>query len=97
MNIEIEARRVSLGVRRVPVFWVFRDYRSKWQVRREGQEFDIAYSSRTQALEAARHAGSVFRTYRLYLELEDGRFMTEVTNNHSGHNRGPNHPHDARA
>jgi hypothetical protein len=64
----------------VPVLWVFLDFDSRWRVRKEGEHLDRAYPSRQSAVDAARTFVSLIGSYRLYFQLEDGRFVLEMLN-----------------
>ena len=64
----------------IPVLWVFRDFDCRWRMRREGEPLDRVYPSRQSAVDAARTFVTPLDTYRLYLQLEDGRFVLEMLN-----------------
>jgi hypothetical protein len=63
-----------------PVLWVFRDADSRWRMRKEGETVDREYPSRDLAIADARRFVSDLRSYRLYLQLKDGRFVLELLN-----------------
>ena len=62
------------------VLWVFRDYEDRWCVRIEGEDGVREYPTRADAAAAARLYGSTWGSYRLYLQLKDGRVTTEMFN-----------------
>lgn len=72
-----EARRPNGGV---PVLWVYQDIEGYWCLHREGDHNDLAYPSRRDALMAARLAGEETGSYRLHLQVDDGRFLLELLN-----------------
>lgn len=60
------------------VLWVFRDYDDRWCVRKEGGDIDAAFCNREEALDFARRAGRGHGSYRLFIELRDGRITQEL-------------------
>lgn len=62
------------------VLWVFRDYRGRWCVRMEGGVVEAEFLNRNEALTFARVAGRADGSYRLFLELNDGRVTQEFFN-----------------
>ena len=69
------------------VIWVFRDYQDQWCVRKEGGEIEASFAGRTDAVELARAIGRAWGSYRLFLELRDGRITQELFN--LGRNSSP--------
>lgn len=62
------------------VLWVFRDYEDRWCVRREGANGVKSYSCRSDARDAARLYGRAWGSYRIFLQLKDGRMAQELFN-----------------
>jgi predicted ABC-class ATPase len=62
------------------VLWVFRDYEDRWCARKEGSKVEHAFASREEAAAAARATGRAWGSYRLFLELKDGRMLQEAFN-----------------
>jgi hypothetical protein len=61
------------------VLWVFRDTNDRWWVREEGGGME-PFTSREDALEFARNTGRVWGSYRIFIELSDGRVTQELFN-----------------
>lgn len=61
------------------VLWVFRNYDDRWCVHLEGGGA-TAYGRRDEAIELARLCGRAWGSYRLYLQLKDGRVTQELYN-----------------
>jgi hypothetical protein len=61
------------------VLWVFRDVHDYWCVRQEGGHIET-FSNRDKAVDFARNTGLVWGSYRLFLELKDGRVAQEFFN-----------------
>ncbi len=59
------------------VIWVYRDYDDRWCVRREGSDEEASCVSRLRAVEFARTLGMAAGSYRIFLELRDGRVIEE--------------------
>ena len=69
-----------IGASAQPVtLWVFRDLEDRWCVRQEGGRTET-FTSRDKAVAFARLTGSVWGSYRLFLELKDGRVAQELFN-----------------
>jgi hypothetical protein len=62
------------------VLWVYRDYENRWCVRREGAKGEDVFMSRERALAFAREIGQAAGSYRLLIELRDGRVTQELLN-----------------
>jgi hypothetical protein len=62
------------------VLWMFRDYDNRWCVRQEGGNNDAVFLSREKALAFARETGQAWGSYRLFIELRDGRVTQELLN-----------------
>jgi hypothetical protein len=62
------------------VLWVFRDYENRWCVRQEGGASEAAFLSRDKAVAYARQTGLAWGSYRLFIELRDGRVAQELLN-----------------
>jgi hypothetical protein len=58
----------------------FRNYDDHWCVRCEGDDGMTGYDGRDKAIEAARLYGRACGSYRLYLQLTDGRVTQELFN-----------------
>ena len=65
---------------RTAALWVYRDYEGRWCVRQEGGGFESAFAGRDRALACARAAGRATGSYRLFLQLSDGRVIEESFN-----------------
>jgi hypothetical protein len=63
-----------------PVLWVFRDYEGRWCVRTEGGETEAVFTGREKALDFAREHGRAAGSYRLFVQLRDGRVTQELFN-----------------
>jgi hypothetical protein len=74
------ASRQAGESRRTAVLWVYRDYDDRWCVREEGGKFEAAFGSREKAAACARAAGHAAGSYRLFLQLKDGRVTEENFN-----------------
>jgi hypothetical protein len=61
------------------VLWVFRDVHDRWWVREEAGGME-SFADRDSALDFARSTGRVWGSYRIFIELTDGRVMQEVLN-----------------
>ena len=59
------------------VLWVYRDYEERWCVRKEGGDVERAFANRLTALEFARTLGMAAGSYRIFIELKDGRVVEE--------------------
>ncbi|MBB4186226.1 hypothetical protein GGE07_002885 [Sinorhizobium terangae] len=66
------------------VLWVFQDYDRHWRVRKEGERSDVAHPSRREAVVFARELCAGHRSYKIYLQLADGRFALELLNTGGG-------------
>jgi hypothetical protein len=62
------------------VLWVYRDYDGHWRVRQEGSEIEATFDRREDALGFARAAGQAWGSYRLFIQLRDGRVTEELFN-----------------
>ena len=62
------------------VLWVFHNYDNRWCVHLEGCNDAKAYGRRDEAIDAARRYGRGQGSYRLYLQLPDGRMTRELFN-----------------
>lgn len=80
LNVVPAAPRQAEEARRTAVLWVYRDYGDRWCVREEGGKFEAAFGSREKAAACARAAGHAAGSYRLFLQLKDGRVTEEHFN-----------------
>lgn len=62
------------------IVWVFRDSEDVWNVRCEGEAAEYRCLGRDQAVALARGMLAACASYRLYLQLRNGRFVTEYLN-----------------
>src|SRR6185503_14485552 len=74
------AAQAAPDLRPVAVLWVYRDYDNRWCVRQEGGKFEAAFTGRDKAVACARAAGHAAGSYRLFLQLKDGRVTEEHFN-----------------
>lgn len=71
------------GDNSLTVLSVYQDIDGLWRFRREGDLANCAYALRRDAVTAARVCGELAGSYRLHLQLPDGRFMLELLNVHA--------------
>ena len=80
MPIRHEILPVTIASDEAPVLWVFQGFDFRWRLRKEGGGYEAEYPSRHEAVLAARSLGGERGSYRLYLQLADGRFALEILN-----------------
>jgi hypothetical protein len=80
LTVVPSAPQAAKTPRRTAVLWVYYAYDGRWCVREEGGKLEAAFTSRDKAAACARAAGHAAGTYRLFLQLKDGRVIEEFFN-----------------
>jgi hypothetical protein len=79
-TLEIEQIRRALGAvatAEPAVFWIYFGRDRLWRARREGEPSDMSFANREAARTFVKVLAARCRSYRLYVQDEDGGFVEE--------------------